>query len=144
MIQHEVSIHLNCPPRDVFAFLVDSQKLLEWQSDLVESEILTQGPLRAGSRFREIRRMGPRETEIRGEISEFASDRLLATHTETKPEAGVRYVLEPEDGGTRLHYELSVKAMGMMRLMQPMISRSIQKGTEANLQKLRQLVERGE
>jgi uncharacterized protein YndB with AHSA1/START domain len=141
MIHQEMSIHINCPPQQVFAFLVDPQKLMLWQSDLVKSEILTEGPLHAGSRFHEVRRLGPRETEIRGEISEFASDRLLATHTETKPEAGVRYVLEPEDGGTRLRYEFNLKTMGMMRLMEPMISRSVRHGTEADLQKLRQLME---
>lgn len=143
MIHQELSMHLNCTPQDVFPFLVDPQKLLLWQSDLVKSEIVTEGPLHTGSRFYEVRRMGPREAEIRGEISEFASDRLLATHTETKPEAGVRYALEPEDGGTLLHYEFSLKTAGMMRLMQPIISRSIRRGTEADLQRLRQLVERG-
>src|SRR5512140_2049173 len=109
MIHHEISIHLNCPPQQVFAFLIDAQKLMLCQSDLVKSEILTEGPLHTGSRFHEVRRMGPREAEIRGEISEFTPDRCLATHTETKPEAGVRYLLEPEEGGTRLRYEFSLK-----------------------------------
>ncbi len=141
MIHHEISIHLNCPPHDVFAFLVDPQKLMLWQSNLIKSEIVSEGPLHVGSRFHEVRRMGPREVDIRGEISEFTPDRRLSTRTETKPQAGVRYVLEPEDGGTRLHYDFTVHTAGMMRLMQPVISRSIRQGTEADLQKLRQLVE---
>ncbi len=141
MIHHEMSTHINCPPQQVFAFLVDPQKLMLWQSDLVKSEIVTEGPLHAGSRFHEVRRMGTREAEIRGEISEFATDRCLATHTDTKPEAGVRYVLEPEEGGTRLYYEFTLKTTGMMRLMEPMIGRSIRTGTAADLQRLRQLVE---
>ncbi len=142
MIHHEISIHLNCPPQDIFPFLADPQKVMLWQSDLIKSEIVTAGPLRTGSRFHEVRRIGPRDSDIRGEISEFTQDHRLATHTETKPEAGVRYLLDPEEGGTRLRYEFSLRTAGMLRLMDPVISRSIRKGVEADLQKLRQLVER--
>ncbi len=141
MIEHQTSIHLDCAPAQVFSFLVDPQKLLLWQSGLIESEMLTPAPVGIGARFREVRRMGPRKTEIRAEISEFEPNRCLATRTETKPEARVRYELEPEDGGTRLRYAFSLHAAGLMRLMEPMIGRSIRKGTEADLAKLRQLVE---
>ncbi len=141
MIHHEISVHFNCSSQEVFTFLVDPQKLMLWQSDLLKSEILTEGPLHTGSRFHEVRRTGPGKAEIRGEISEFTQNRCLATRTETKPQAGVRYVLEPEEGGARLHYDFTLHTAGMMRLMQPMISRSIRKGTEADFQKLRQLVE---
>ncbi len=143
MIHHEITIHLNRPPHKVFAFLVDPQKLMLWQSDLIQSEIVTEGPLRAGSHFHEVRRMGPRQTDIRGEISEFSEDHKLATRTDTKPAAGVRYVLDADEGGTRLYYLFSLQTTGLMRLMEPMIARSIRKGTEADLQKLRQLVEDG-
>ncbi len=141
MIHHEASIHLNCPPQQVFAFLIDPQNLTLWQSDLVKSEIETEGPLRLGSRFHEVRRMGPREADIRGEIIEFMPNRCLATRTSTKPQASVRYLLEPEDGGTRLRYEISLHTTGMMRLMEPVVGRAIRKVTEADLQKLGQLVE---
>ena len=45
MIHHEISMHLNCPPPEVFAFLADPQKVMLWQPDLVKSEIVTAGPL---------------------------------------------------------------------------------------------------
>ncbi len=141
MIQHEISVHLNCTPAQVFAYLVDPQKLLLWQSDLISSEILTAGPLLEGSRFQEVRRIGRRETEIRGQISDFEPDRCLATRTETKPEASVRYELEPEEGGTLLTYTFNLRAAGLMRLLEPILGSSIRKGTEADLARLRQLVE---
>ena len=52
MIQHEVIVHLNKPVEQVFAFLTDTSKLSTWQSNLIKSEQLTEGPLRMGSRFR--------------------------------------------------------------------------------------------
>ncbi len=141
MIHHETSIHLHRPAHEVFAFLSDPQKLLLWQSNLLQSEMLTEGPLRLGSRFREVRRMGPRESEIRGEVSDFEMNRRLATRTETRPQATVRYVLEPEEGGTHLHYEFALQSTGLMRLMEPMIGSSIRKDSERDLQKLQQLLE---
>lgn len=141
MIEHKTSIHLDCTPAQVFSFLVDPHNLLLWQSDLIRSEMLTEESLGIGSRFHEVRRMGPREIEIRGEISEFEPNRCLATRTETKPEARVRYELEPEDGGTRLRYAFSLRTAGLMRLMEPIISSSIRKGTEADLAKLQRILE---
>ncbi len=141
MIRHETSIHLNRTPAQVFPFLAEPQKLLLWQLDLISSEMLTEGPLRIGSRFHEVRRMGPRETEIRAEITDFDADQCLATRTETKPAATVRYELHPEEGGTRLRYAFTLQTAGLMRLMEPMIGSSVRKGTEADLARLRQLVE---
>ena len=71
MIQHEVTIHLNKPVEQVFAFLMDTSKLTVWQSNLIKSEQLTEGPLRAGSRFREVRRINNKETEIQGELQRW-------------------------------------------------------------------------
>ena len=71
MIQHEVTIHLNRPVEQVFAFLMDTSKLSTWQSNLIKTEQITAGPLQAGSRFREVRRLGRKESEIQGEIKVF-------------------------------------------------------------------------
>jgi uncharacterized protein YndB with AHSA1/START domain len=105
MIQHEVTIHLNRPVEQVFAFLADSKNLRTWQSDLIENEQLTEGTLRVGTRFREVRRTGPRQSEIQAEITDFESNKRFATKTITKPQVTVSYSLEGENGGTRLYYK---------------------------------------
>src|SRR5689334_21006017 len=104
MIQHEVTIHLNRPVEQVFAFLMDINQQPTWQSNLIKSEQLTQGPLGLGSRFREVRRMGKRESEIQGEITAFEPNKRFETKTMTKPQAMVSYSFAPEQGGTRLNY----------------------------------------
>ena len=96
MIQHEVTLHLNRPIDQVFAFLVDTSKLSTWQSNLIKSEPLTEGPLRTGSRFREIRRINNKEEEIEAEITALELNKRLETKTVTKPQARVSYSLDPE------------------------------------------------
>ena len=141
MIQHEVTIHLDKPVEQVFAFLMDTSKLSTWQSNLIKSEQLTEGPLRTGSRFREVRRINNKETEIQGEITALEPNKHFETKTATKPQAMVSYSLDPEQGGTRLKYKFVLITSGMMRLLEPMIASSIKKGTESDFETLKRILE---
>ena len=141
MIQHEVTIYLDKPVEQVFAFLVDTNKLTTWQSNLIKSEQLTEGPLRRGSRFREVRRINNKEEQIEGEITVLEPNKRLETKTVTKPQAMVSYTLEPEQGGTRLHYKFVLETSGPMRLMEPIMASSIKKGSEADFQTLKRILE---
>ena len=141
MIQHEVTIHLDRPVEHVFAFLMDTRKLSTWQSNLIKSETLTEGPLRAGSRFREIRRINNKEEEIQGEITALEPNRRLETRTLSKPHATVSYALDPDQGGTRLQYKFVLVTSGLMRLLEPMIASSIKKDTQADFETLKRILE---
>jgi uncharacterized protein YndB with AHSA1/START domain len=141
MIQHEVTIHLNKPVEQVFAFLMDTNKLSMWQSNLIKIEQLTEGPLRTGSQFREIRRINNKEEEIQGEITALESNKRLETKTVTKPQAMVSYSLDPEQGGTRLRYKFVLITSGMMRLLEPVIASSIRKDTEADFETLKRILD---
>ena len=141
MIQHEVTIHLDKPMEQVFAFLMDTSKLTTWQSNLIKSEQLTEGPLRTGSRFREIRKINNKQEEIQGEITALELNKRLETRTVTKPQAMVSYSLDPEQGGTRLRYKFTLITRGMMRLLEPVIASSIKKDTEADFKTLKRLLE---
>jgi uncharacterized protein YndB with AHSA1/START domain len=141
MIQHEVTIHLNRPVDQVFAFLMDTGKLSTWQSNLIKTERLTEGPLRMGSRFREVRRLGRRESEIQGEITVFEPNKRFETKTTTKPQATVSYSFDPENGGTRLRYKFVLLTSGIMRLLEPLIAGSIKKERESDFETLKHLLE---
>jgi uncharacterized protein YndB with AHSA1/START domain len=136
-----VSIHLDKPVEQVFAFLMDTGKLATWQSNLIKSEQLTEGPLRAGSRFREVRRINNKETEIEGEITSLEPNKRLETKTSTRPQAMVSYSLDPEQGGTRLRYKFILITNGLMRLLEPVIASSIKKDTEADFETLKRMLE---
>jgi len=141
MIQHEVTLHLKRPVEQVFAFLADYQNLRTWQSNLIENEQLTEGPFRVGTRFREVRRTGPGQSEIHGEITDFEPNKRFSTRTTTKPQVTVSYSLEGENGGTRLNYKFVMLTSGMMRLLEPLIAGSIKKDTNLDFQKLKNILE---
>jgi len=141
MIQHEVTIHLNRPVEQVFAFLMDTGKLSTWQSNLIKTEQITEGPLRAGSRFREVRRLGRRESEIQGEITVFEPNKRFETKTLTKPQVTVSYSFEAEDGGTRLKHKFVMLTSGLMRLLEPLIAGSIKKESASDFETLQRILE---
>ncbi len=141
MIEHEVSIHLDRPVEQVFAFLTDTNKLTSWQSNLIKSEQITEGPLHTGSRFREVRRLGRQEFEIEGEITALETNKRLETKTVTRPQAMVTYSLAPEQGGTRLNYKFVLVTSGLMRLLEPMIAGSIKKETKSDFETLKHILE---
>jgi uncharacterized protein YndB with AHSA1/START domain len=141
MIQHEITIHLDQPVEQVFAFLADIGKVSTWQSSLIKLEPLTEGPLRLGSRFREIRRLGRKDTEIQGQVTAFEPNKRLETKTTTKPEVTISFSFDPENGGTRLRYKFVLLSNGMMRLFEPLIARSIKKERESDFETLKRMLE---
>ena len=141
MIQHEVTIHLNRPVEQVFTFLADTGNLSIWQSNLIKMEPLTEGPLRPGSRFREVRRLGRRESEIQAEITAFEPNQRVETKTVTKPQVTVSYSLDPENGGTRLRYKFVLVTSGIMRLMEPLIAGAIKKERGSDFETLKRILE---
>jgi len=141
MIQHEVNIHLNSPVEKVFAFLADAKNLRTWQAGLVENEQLTEGPIRVGTRFREVRRTGPRQSEILAEITAFETNKRFTTKTIKGPQATVSYAFDAENGGTRLTYKFTLQTSGIMILLKPLIAGSIKKDTESDFQKLKNILE---
>jgi len=141
MIQHEFTIHLNRPVEQVFAFLADTGKVSTWQSNLIELKPLTEGPLHVGSRFREIRRLGRKDSEIQGQVTAFEPNKRLETKTTTKPEVTVSYSFDPENGGTRLRYKFVMLTTGLMRLLEPLIAGSIKKESESDFEALKRILE---
>ena len=141
MINHEVSVFINRPVEQVFAFTVDGKNLHTWQADLVENEQLTEGSMRVGTRVREVRRTGPRQSEIQAEITVFEPNKRFATKTLTKPQVTVSYAFDSEDGGTRLTYKFVMITSGFMRLLEPLSAGSIKKDSDSDFEKLKRILE---
>ena len=51
----EFSERIDRPREEVFAFFVDFGRASEWAPEITHVEMLTDGPLRVGARYRELR-----------------------------------------------------------------------------------------
>ena len=98
MFGFTVDRHIAAPPDVVFARAADFRHAPEVISAIVKMEILTSGPVGAGTRFRETRMLFGRE----------ATEEMTVTAFEPPK----RYTLSAESHGSRYHTELSFAAEG--------------------------------
>jgi hypothetical protein len=80
-----ITVEIARPPDEVFAFVTDPAKLSAWQ-DAEEVQQLTEGPVRAGTRFREVHKaMGRRRVELKCVRPMLHSDAATAAHLARLP-----------------------------------------------------------
>ena len=138
---NSVSVIFRQPVEKVFAYLADARNLHSWQSDLIENEQLTDGPVRVGTRYREIRQTGPRKSNIQAEITTFEPNKSFSTRTIPGGQATIRYAFDAEQDGTRVTYQFALQTGGWTRWMEPLLVSSIKKDAEADFQKLKHILE---
>ena len=76
MVGH--SVEINRRPEDVFAYLDQPDRYVEWQESLISTRVDTEGPTRVGSRGVDTRRApgGPRDIPF--EVTEHDPPRRLS------------------------------------------------------------------
>ena len=142
-----VEKHIDAPPEAVFERATDLRGAPGRISAIRRMEILTEGPVRKGTRFRETRVMFKREASEVMEIVAFDPPRGYALAVES---CGCRYHTEfhfaPEGGGTRMTVRFDAVpvrpfAKMMSFLLKPMF-RVCARAFEKDMDDLKQAVER--
>src|SRR3954451_3612075 len=110
------TVEIARPPDEVFAFVTDPAKLSRWQ-DAEEVQQLTDGPVRAGTRFREVHKiMGRRRVELT-EVVEYDPGRLFHIRVVEGPPVDGRWEFAPTPGGgTRLTLTPLARLSGRARI----------------------------
>lgn len=120
----ELSIWINRPPADVFAFLRDKDKCPQEQgSPVLVLEKTTPGPPCVGTCYREVVQMLPfYRGEILSETTRFEPNRYLE---EDFRGAGMHghlvYQFLPEKAGTKLIQREALYYQGLLRFCEPVI-----------------------
>jgi uncharacterized protein YndB with AHSA1/START domain len=97
-IEFEIETEIARPREEVFAFVTDPARLPLWDRRVVAAEVLGGGPVRFGSRIREVRAAGPK--------------RLAQTVLVSAYEPPARFGLRVVDGRFPVHGDLSFEAAG--------------------------------
>ena len=148
MIACSIEKRIAAPAADVFAKLTDLASASETISAIRRIEILTDGPVTVGTRFRETRVMFGREATEEMEISALDPPRRFALRAES---CGCRFQsefrLEPAGGGTRVvmvieSEPLTFVARVLSVLMRPMM-KPMAKACAKDLDDLAAAVEKG-
>ena len=142
MTKIERSIVIDRPVDEVWEFVHDTTKDALWQTTLVESEKLTDGPMGLGTRVRELRHFLGLRIEVAWEVTEYEPNTTSAIKGVSGPiPLSGRYRLEPLDAGTRLTVSGELDAHGFFKLAEPVFARITRRELEANLGHLKDLLE---
>jgi uncharacterized protein YndB with AHSA1/START domain len=143
--RNEHAVTIDVPPEDVFPWLADSTRRMRWMGALVESEPLTEGPAAVGSRFRDVFEDHGRRVELESEVVEVEVPRRLVVHLVSDSfESTIVQTLEDEGGATRLRAVLETTyTMRGARLLAPLATGLAQRRLEADLARLKALLEEG-
>jgi uncharacterized membrane protein len=142
MSKIERSIVIERPLEEVWDFVQDTSKDAMWQTTLVESQVLTEGPKRVGTQVQEVRRFLGVQIPMTLELTEFEPKRRSSLRAISGgiPLSG-SYLLEALDGGTKLTVTGQLEAHRLFKLAEPVFTRMTSRELEASLGHLKDLLE---
>jgi hypothetical protein len=147
MIVWSSSIDIHRPPEVVFELLANIQDVHQADdSPVLALDLITAGPPRLGSRYREVVQMTPFfKGEIISEITAFEPPRVLELTWRGAGMTGTdRYELATIQDGTTLSHTKCVSWSGVLRLMEPIMRIPLIPRLEQRLVDIKQLLEEGE
>jgi uncharacterized protein YndB with AHSA1/START domain len=129
------------PIADVAAYAMDPRNEPEWMPAIVESQPLD-GPLRTGSKVRRTARFLGRRFSYVPEVTEYAPGSRISMRTDRPFPMIITYSFAPEGDATRMTVRLQGGGAGFFRLAEPLVVRSVRRNINADLQRLRGILER--
>ena len=140
MIRIELALPIARPAKDVFEFLADIGRLPEWQSSAVETQV--DGPIRAGTRFTETRRLFGREGQTELEVAVFEPPTRLCLRSLSGPvKIHVDHRLSAQDEGTLLEVVAEAEPGSFLRLGEPLLARQAKRELRHDFGRLKELLE---
>jgi hypothetical protein len=129
MFGFTVDRHIAAPPDVVFARASDFRRAPETISAIVKMDLLTDGPVRIGTRFRETRVLFGREATEEMTVTAFEPPKRYTLGAESH---GSRYVTElsfaPDGQGTRVTMTFAATPVTFMARVMSVLMRPMTKG----------------
>jgi uncharacterized protein YndB with AHSA1/START domain len=144
MIDFTIETEIARPTEQVFAYVTDPAKLPTWQTNTLSAAPDLAGPLRLGSRIREVHR-GPRGKELASlvEVSELEPDRVFALRTiEGRLPVDARITFDPSEHGTRMRFTVHGEPSGPLRFLQPLMRSALKRQFREHCATLKRVLER--
>jgi uncharacterized protein YndB with AHSA1/START domain len=144
MITH--SIEIDRAPGDVFAYLDQFDRHGEWQSNIVRATVESEGPVRVGTRVKEIRKIGGREQDTSFEVTEYEPPHKSSFRGVVGPVRPVGAVtVEPLGDGSKskVSVEFDLVGHGLGKLFAPLARRQARRTIADNQTKLKARLEGG-
>lgn len=138
----EVQIWIDCPVAEVYAYVADLDRWPEWRTDVIGGELLTQGPMRVGSRARGTAKVLGRPVSIDVEVTALEPGAALGYRPVKGPlRTNNLYTFESQDGGTLVVLTDEIGLNGIFRVLLPVMPAFVRSVYRKNLAGLKAALE---
>jgi hypothetical protein len=144
MQSYKYTIRIDRRPEQVWAYMMDFSKAPRWRNLVRQIEVLTPGPLCAGSELKvTFDILGKVRTAI-SEVWAFEPARRFGVRNTENNVTGVfEYALVPDAGGTIVTFSCEIQPHGWMWLLLPWLLKGNRMRYTEQLPRLKQEVENG-
>jgi carbon monoxide dehydrogenase subunit G len=141
MIEFKGNIAVERSPDDVFAFVADPANRPQYQHNVAGSRVVGAGPVRAGSAFEEVLKLGPWKLRTAGEIVAYEAPRrcVIAARNGMMTYRG-EFAVEHAPGGARLTISGRAELVGWRRILQPMLRAECGRNLRQELERIREIL----
>lgn len=144
MDEFEIVVDIDRPVQDVFAALVDFDRVPDWNSGVTEAKKANGEPLEVGSTVVYFGKFLGRSFESPSECTEYVPDKKFSAKTASGPfHLEIENTLEPVGGGTRITTTFRGESRGFFKLAEPVVARLAKKHFETSTENFKALLEAG-
>ncbi|MDX1435188.1 MAG: SRPBCC family protein [Anaerolineales bacterium] len=114
---------INRPIDEVFAIISDPTQGVNLVDNIIKCEKISDGPVGVGTRFMETRLMGGQEAQAELVIRAYNPPNQVTIGSDAEGvTANYHYKLAASGDGTEVHWECELQAVGLRRMMLPMLA----------------------
>ena len=132
-------------PRDqVASYVVDNRNDPAWIGGISESELLGDPPMVVGSRVRRVASFMGKRIEYVNEVTRLDAGLVLEMRSVKSPfQMHITYTFEDVGGTTQTSVRVQGDPSALYRLAGPLLSRQVKKNVQADLERLKDILEDG-
>ena len=142
MIRTAISLEINRPVEEVFAFMNEPANLFKWSQQIEEVRQLTSGPIDVGSEFEIVSRFMGSNIHSMLIVTEYLPNERVSSEGHAggmKLRSTTSY--EPHNGNTLIKMESEIEPSGFWKLIAPLLPALIRRQTASDHRRLRASIE---
>jgi uncharacterized membrane protein len=141
----QVETIIERPPEEVAGYAMNPENDRSWIGALTEVNVLTEGPVREGTRVERVAQFLGKRIAYVNEIVEYAPPARLRMKSVKAPfPMTVDYEFAETNDGTLVRIRTGGNASGFYKLAGPLLDRAVRKGVARDLKRLKAILEQPE
>jgi len=140
-------IEINCTAEQFWSYIIELEKMQEWNVCLLESKNVSSGNLKEGFKSKILMKEGEKSVWYENEILDYNPHSLLRTSLKGgnlgKSQMFVTYKIDPQKDGVKVSYENEWEPKGLfMKLFAKKIFSTMDKNATKDLQAIKNRAEK--